>query len=123
MIIVDSSGWLEYFAGSENGARFAPALQDSAGLLVPVICLYEVFKRVAQQRGEEEALKAAGLMMTGEVIDITRDIALHAAQLSMEHKLPLADSMILAAARLHNAGLWTQDEHFKGLEGVVYIQK
>lgn len=123
MIVVDSSGWLEYFAGSENGARFAPAIQNSAELLVPVICLYEVFKRVAAQRGEEAALQAAGLMMTGTVVEITQEIALQAARLSIDHKLPMADSLILAAARLRGAELWTQDEHFKGLERVVYIEK
>jgi toxin FitB len=123
MIVVDSSGWLEYFGKGTNGAKFAPAIQDSASLLVPTICLYEVFKRVAQQRGEEEALQAAGLMMTGAVVDITPEVALCAAQLSIDHKLPLADSLILAVARSHNAELWTQDEHFKGLDQVVYLEK
>lgn len=123
MKVVDSSGWLEYFAGSANGARFAPVIQNSAELLVPVICLYEVFKRVASQRGEEEALQTAGLMMTATVVEITHEIALNAAHLSIDYKLPMADSLILAAARLHDAELWTQDEHLKGLNQVVYIEK
>ncbi|MBE0695536.1 MAG: type II toxin-antitoxin system VapC family toxin [Anaerolineaceae bacterium] len=122
-VVVDSSGWLEYFAKGANGARFAPAIQNSADLLVPTICLYEVFKRVALQRGEEEALQAAGLMMLARVIDITQEVALSAAQLSMEHKLPMADSLILAAARLYNDELWTQDAHFKGLDQVVFIER
>ncbi len=123
MIVVDSSGWLEYFAGSVNGARFAPAIQNTAELLVPAICLYEVFKRVVIQRGEEEALQAAGLMMTATVVEITQEITLHAAHLSIDFKLPMADSIILAVARLNNAELWTQDEHFKGLDQVIYIEK
>lgn len=121
MIVVDSSGWLEYFAGSQRGAQFAPAIQDSAALLTPVICLYEVFKRVAQQRGEEDALAAVGVMMTGRVLEITAELALHAAQLSIDHKLPMADSLILASARLNDAELWTQDSHYTGLEGVRMV--
>lgn len=123
MIVVDSSGWLEYFGKGANGAKFAPAIQDSANLLVPVICLYEVFKRVTQQRGEEEALQAAALMMTGVMVEITPEAALYAAQLSIEHRLPMADSLILASARLNQAELWTQDEHFKGLDQVKYVEK
>lgn len=121
--VVDSSGWLEYFAGSANGARFAPPIQDSAALFVPTLCLYEVFKRVCQQRGEEDALRAVGLMLTGTVADLTAEIALSAAQLAREHRLPMADSVIFATARAHGAELWTQDEHFQGLERVVFIPK
>lgn len=121
MNVVDSSGWLEYFAKGPNGARYAPMIRESAALVVPVICIYEVFKRVAQQCDEEEALKAIALMTTGQVIELTQEIALQAALLSIEHKLPMADSMILATARLYDAVLWTQDEHFRGLEGVEYI--
>ncbi len=121
MNVVDSSGWLEYFGKGSNGEWFAPIIQKSADLIVPVISLYEVFKRIALQRDEEEALKAVGLMTTGKVIDLTQEIAILAAELSMEYKLPMADSMILATARAHEATLWTQDEHFKGLEKVEYI--
>jgi len=123
MIVVDSSGWLEYFGKGPNGKRFAHAIQDGKNLLVPVICLYEVFKRIAQQRGEEDALLATAWMMIGTVVEVDAEVALAAAQLSLEHRLPMADSLILAAARLHNAELWTQDEHFKGLDQIVYIEK
>ena len=122
MNVVDSSGWLEYFGKGLHAERYTPLIQDSARLVVPVICIYEVFKRVAQQRDEEEALKAVGLMTTGQVVELTLEIALQAALLSIDNKLPMADSMLLAADRQHNAILWTQDEHFKGLEGVEYIE-
>ena len=82
-----------------------------------------MFKRVIQQRGEEDALQAAGVMMTGTVIDITHEVALLAVQLSIAHRLPMADSLILAVARMHQAQLWTQDEHFKGLDQVTLIEK
>ncbi len=123
MNVVDSSGWLEYFARGANGEKFAPSIQDSENLLVPTICIYEVFKKIALQRDEEDALKAVGLMTTGKVIDLTQELAILAAELSMNHKIPMADSMILAVARAHDATLWTQDEHFHGLENVEYFAK
>ena len=123
MNLVDSSGWLEYFGKGANGEQFAPPICNTAELLVPTICIYEVFKRVVQQRGDEEALKAVGWMSLGEVVDLTQEIALKAAALSIKHRLPMADSIILATAQSNNAVLWTQDEDFKGIEGVQYIQK
>jgi predicted nucleic acid-binding protein len=123
MNVVDSSGWLEYFAAGSNAGFFAPAIRNTEQLLVPTVCLYEVFKRVLVQLSAEEALRAAGVMSLGEVIDLSRDIALSAAQLSVEHKLAMADSFILATARAHEAVLWTQDEHFKGLPDVRYVEK
>jgi predicted nucleic acid-binding protein len=123
MNIVDSSGWLEYFAEGSNADFFAPAIEDTANLLVPVICIYEVFKKVLQQRGENQAQIHVGDMKHGKVIEIDESLALSAARLSAELKLPMADSLILATARAHNAILWTQDEHFKDLDGVKYIEK
>jgi predicted nucleic acid-binding protein len=123
MNIVDSSGWLEYFAEGSNADFFAPAIEDTANLLVPVICIYEVFKKVLQQKGEHQAQVHVGDMKHGKVIEIDESLALSAARLSAELKLPMADSLILATARAHNAILWTQDEHFKDLEGVKYVEK
>ena len=122
MNVVDSSGWLEFFGEGAHGDVYAPVIQDSANLLVPVICIYEVFKRVTQLRDGEEALQTAALMATGEVVEVTLEIALLAADLSIAHKLPMADSLILATTRLYEATLWTQDAHFKGLDGVKFIE-
>jgi len=123
MNIVDSSGWLEYFAEGSNADFFAPAIEDTANLLVPVICIYEVFKKVLQQKGENQAQIHVGDMKHGKVIEIDESLALSAARLSAELKLPMADSLILATARANNALLWTQDEHFKDLDGVKYVEK
>lgn len=123
MNVVDSSGWLEYFADSENASFFAPAIEDSENLLVPVICIYEVFKRILLQSGLSSAQTHIGDLYTGHIVAIDASLALSAAQLSAEQKLPMADSLILAVARTHNATLWTQDEHFKGMAGVQYIEK
>lgn len=123
MNVVDSSGWLEYLADTPNAEFFAPAIEEVENLVVPVITLYEVFKRVYQQRGEDDALKAVALMMQGRVIDLDAEIALSAAKLSQDLSIPLADSLILATARAYQAALWTQDEHFKGIAEVKYIAK
>lgn len=123
MNVVDSSGWLEYFEGSGNADFFAPAIEDTDHLLVPVICVYEVFKRVMQQRGVAVARTHISDMHQGQIIDVDVSLAMSAATLSAELKLAMADSIILATARAYQAILWTQDEHFKGLDGVRYIEK
>lgn len=123
MNIVDSSGWLEYFAEGDNADFFAPAIEDTKNLLVPVICIYEVFKKILLQSGMNEAQVHVSDMKQGQVIEIDESLALSAAKLSADLKLPMADSLILATARANNATLWTQDEHFKDLEGVSYIEK
>ncbi|NIR32204.1 MAG: type II toxin-antitoxin system VapC family toxin [Gammaproteobacteria bacterium] len=123
MNVVDSSGWLEYFADAANAEFFAPAILDTEALLVPSISLLEVFKRVYQQRDENAALSAAALMRQGKVVALDGELALTAAKLSADHKLPLADSVMLATARAHDATLWTQDADFESFEGVRYVSK
>ena len=120
MNVVDSSAWLEYFANGPNAAVFAPAIEKTSDLLVPSLTLYEVFKRVLQQRDEGHALQAVAVMEQGSVIDLDAPLALIAARTSIEHRLPLADSVVLATARTHEAVLWTQDADFKGMAGVEY---
>lgn len=123
MNVVDSSGWLEYFADGQNAGFFAPAIEDEGNLLVPVICLYEVFKRLWQQRGKEEALLGISRLYRGHIVPVSDEIALLGAQLSLEYGLALADSLIYASARANNAVLWTQDAHFAGRSGVRYVEK
>ncbi|WP_019021697.1 type II toxin-antitoxin system VapC family toxin [Thioalkalivibrio sp. ALE23] len=123
MNVVDSSAWLEYFADGPNAEVFADAIETTRELIVPTISLYEVFKRVLQQRGEAAALQAAALMQQGELVELTGPLALSAANLGNQHGLPLADSIIYATARAHQADLWTQDADFDGLPAVHYIPK
>jgi predicted nucleic acid-binding protein len=123
MNLVDSSAWLEYFADGPNADFFAAALEDTGNLVVPTICLLEVFKRVLQQRGETHALNVVTQMQQGRVVELDAELALNAARLSFDLKLPLADSVILATARAHRATIWTQDADFKGLPGVKYRAK
>jgi predicted nucleic acid-binding protein len=123
MNVVDSSGWIEYFAQGKNASFFAPPIQDIEHLIVPTICIYEVFKRLLAERDEDSALLAVGIMSHGHEVELDRNLALEAAQISRELKLAMADSVILATARTYNATLWTQDEHFNGLSDVQYIEK
>jgi predicted nucleic acid-binding protein len=120
MNVVDSSAWLEYFAGGPNAEEFAPAIKNADSLVVPSITLFEVFKRVRVQRDADLALRAISQMKRGHVVDLGADLAVAAAELSAESRLPLADSVILATARAADATLWTQDSHFEGLAGVEY---
>jgi predicted nucleic acid-binding protein len=121
--VVDSSGWLEFFAGGPNADFFADALGATDDLAVPTITVFEVFKRVAQQRGEDGALQAVALMQQGSVIDLNIHLALEAARTSSSLGIPMADSIILATARSLDATLWTQDADFAAVEGVRYVEK
>ena len=123
MNVVDSSGWLEYFADGPNADFFAPAIENVDDLVVPSISIYEVFKRVLEQRGEGDALQAIVAMQQGNVVNLDNTLALSAAKLSLAMKIPMADSIILATARFHDAVLWTQDGDFEGVAGVQYVEK
>ena len=123
MNVIDSSGWIEYFTDGVNADFFDSPIRDFESLIVPTICLYEVFKRVLLVLGDDKALKTIGQMSLGTVVDLDRNIAMRAAQISLNVKLAMADSIILATAREYDAILWTQDEHFKDLEGVRFIER
>ncbi len=123
MNVVDSSGWIEYFTKGPNGPFFRPIIEDRQNLIVPTVTIYEVFKRVVLSMGEEPALYIAGVMSSGQEVDMDRKIAIDAAYISAELKLAMADSIILATAQAYEATLWTEDAHFNNIEGVRYIEK
>lgn len=123
MNVVDAFGWLESFADGPNADFFAPAVEDVGKLVVPTISILEVFKRVLQQCRESDALEAVALMHQGRVADLNTSLALHAARLGVDLRLPLADSVILATARAFRAEVWTQDAAFEGIEGVKYTAR
>ena len=123
MNVVDSSGWVEYLTKGKNGPIFLPIIQDELNLIVPTIAIYEVFKRVLLEVGKDTALEITGVMSHGLEVGLDRDIAIDAAQISLDLKLSMADSIILATAQAYDALLWTQDAHFKDMDGVKYIEK
>jgi toxin FitB len=118
-VVLDSSCWLEHFAGTDRAALFESALEQPATLVVPVITIYEVVKKLARELGDEVASQALTLMQQGQVVEIDLQLVLAATR----HGLPMADSLIYATARAHSAELWTQDGHFEGLPGVRYFAK
>lgn len=123
MNIVDSSGWLAYFADEPNAKHFLTPLNDAASLVVPTVTIYEVFKVVLRESNENDALQAAVAMQKGTVVDLTATLAIAASKLSLEHNLPMADGIILATAKEFNAILWTQDSDFKNINDVKYFPK
>jgi predicted nucleic acid-binding protein len=123
MNIVDSSGWLEYLRDGVNADFFASPIEDEENLVTPTICIYEVFRRVLGELGEERALDAVGILSRGVVVKLSQQEAIEAARISVQFKLAMADSIILATARAYPATLWTQDAHFREIEGVQYIEK
>lgn len=123
MNVVDSSGWLEYFADGPNVGFFSKAIEATADLIVPTMSLYEVFKRVLQQRGEGEALQAVAIMQQGTVVDLTAPVALAAARVSLDLGIPMADSVMLATARAWDVTLWSQDSDFAKIPAVRYVAR
>lgn len=123
MNVIDSCGWLEYFADGPNADFFAPAIENTEELIVPTISVYEVFKRVLQQRSEGDALQTVAILAQGQIVELNTTLALDAARISVVHRLPMADSMMLATARAYHATLWTQDADLKDMAGVEYIEK
>jgi len=123
MNIVDSSGWLAYFADEPNAKHFLIPLHDSGKLIVPTVTIYEVFKVILRESSENDALQAAIAMQKGTVVDLKTSLAIAAAKLSLDHNLPMADSIILATAQEFKAILWTQDRDFKNMSNVKYFPK
>lgn len=123
MNLVDSSGWLEYFADGRNVEFFSAPVEDTGNCIVSTINIYEVFRKLLAERNEQTALQAIAVMHQCRIHPVDEQVALSAAKISHDLRLPMADSIILATARLNEAMLWTQDADFKGIEGVRYIKK
>ena len=123
MIVLDSSGWLEFFADGPHGEKFATRLRQPANVVTPTVAIYEVYKWIKRERSEEEAMQAVAAMKKTKIVELTEELALTAADLSLAHGLPMADSMMLAAARAHDAELVTTDAGFDGVPGVTIFSK
>ncbi len=121
--LVDSSGWIEYFTNGPNADIFAEPLADANRLVVPTLCFYEVFRVVLRERGEGDALRVAASMRRGREIPLSSALALESARLAQEWGLAMADSIILATARITGATLWTQDADFKDVPQVRFFQR
>lgn len=123
MIVVDSSGWIEFLADGRYADEVANKLRKPSAVLTPTIALYEVYKWMKRERSEESALAAVAAMKKTRVVDVTEEVALTAADLSTALGLAMADSIMLAVARLHQAELLTTDGDLDGVEGVTVLPK
>ncbi len=123
MNVVDSSGWMEYFADGPNANFFEPPILDLENLVVPALSLFEVFKRIIQHKDEGIALQAIAVMQQGNIINLDTTLAIDAARLSVALKIPMADSIMLAISRSFDAVLWTQDSDFTGIDNVKFCKK
>ena len=121
--VVDSSAWLAYLADEPGADRFSAVIEETDQLVVPVVCIFEVFKVVARQRGIDDALQAAALMQQARVIDLDANLALVAAKAALDHNLPLADSTVYATAMTVDGIVWTQDDDFEDLPDVRFFPK
>ena len=123
MIVVDSSGWLEFLTDGPLAKDFARRLRRPAAVLTPTIVVYEVYKHTRRLRGEEAAIDAVAAMRKTTIVPLTEEVALVAADLSLEHKLAMADAIVLATARVHDAEVITSDAAFSSIPGAIYIPK
>ena len=122
MILIDSCGWLEAVKGAELAEYYASALARPADVVVPTICLLEVGRVMYRERGEDAAAECLVIMSRGVLVPLDHHLAMSATILGVDHGLPLADSVIYAVARAHDAEVWTHDPHFRGLPGVRFIE-
>ncbi len=122
MIIIDSSGWIEYFTDGPLSAEYAKYLKDFTKIVTPTIILYEVYKKVRKERTEEDALLAVSLISRTSIIPLRESTSLLAADLSLKHSLPMADAIVYATALEENCEVITSDIHFKGLDNVTFIK-
>ncbi|MCX5722766.1 MAG: type II toxin-antitoxin system VapC family toxin [Nitrospirae bacterium] len=121
-VLLDSSGWIDFFTGGPLAEQYAPYLTSRYQLITPAIVLYEVYKKIKRERGEETAILFAGRLSATQVVQLTESIALLAADVSLLHGLAMADAIVYATAQDQGAELVTGDADLKDLPGVVYIK-
>lgn len=121
--LVDTCGWIEWLTDGPLAKRFAPHLRNSEDLVVPTALQFELYKWTKRERGEQVALEVVALTDQAQVRPLCRSIALFAADLALAHQLSFADAIIYASARQAGASLVTSDDHFQGLDEVVYFAK
>ncbi len=121
MNVVDTSGWLEFFAGGKNAKKFSNPIKKAKELVVPTICIYEIAKVILRESDEDHLLQALAAIQEAQIVELSSSISIAAAKISLRHRLPMADSIIYATAKRFNATVWTQDIDFKDLPGVNYI--
>lgn len=121
MVVVDSSGWIEFFTDGPKADAYARYLKGPEKVITPVVVLYEVYKKIKRERGEELAKLCVAQIEKTRFVPIDTDIALWAADLSLEFSLPMADSFVLATARSFGAEVITSDADFRKIPGTTVL--
>lgn len=121
-VIADSSCWIEMFGEGPLASSCRKELKNSQSI-VPTLVIYEVYRKIASGISEDQALSAVAFMSQGRVVELSREVALSAADLSIELRLAMADSMVLAHARHENATLVTLDNDFSGIPEVKVLRR
>ncbi len=121
MLLVDSSGWIEFFTDGPLAKTYAKHMKEPSKIITPTIVLYEVYKKIKRERTEEEALTAVALMNRTSVVELSESIALLAADLSIKYFLPMADAIVYATAMEKDCRVITGDSHFRELDRVVFL--
>ncbi|PCJ36497.1 MAG: VapC toxin family PIN domain ribonuclease [Cellvibrionales bacterium] len=123
MNVVDTSAWLEFFSGGGNAAAFSAPIKQTQDLIVPTICIYEISKVILRESDENHLIQVLAALHQGQIVALTPSLASAAAKISLANRLPMADSIIYATAKLHAATTWTQDKDFEMLSDVKYLPK
>ncbi len=123
MRVIDSSGWLEFFVDGPLAGKYGNYLSKAGKIVTPTIVLYEVYKKIRRERSEEEALMAAAQIQKTHLVPLTESIALAAADISLEYRLAMADSIVYATALSHRAQLISSDADFARLSNVTYLAR
>lgn len=121
MICLDSSGWLQYFLRGPQVGPYRSYVRGTEPIIVPAVVIYEVYKVLRRSVPQQTADEAALYLSRLQVVPLDSELALAAAEASLEHSLPFADAVIYAAAQMHEAKLVTSDAHFANLPGVTYL--
>ncbi len=123
MILIDSCGWIEFLADGALSSAYEPFFEQIEDIVTPTIVVYEVYKKIKRERNEEDAMLAAALMQTTKIKSLTNSLALFAADLSLQHSIPMADACVYATALSERCRIITSDHHFSGLDNVIFIKK
>jgi predicted nucleic acid-binding protein len=122
LILVDSSGWIEYLAERPKADLFAPYIEGSEPLVSSAIQVFEIYKVVRRDLSEERAIEAVSALRTTTIEPLAEGLALEAADVALEYGLAMADAIIFATASRHEAELVTGDADFDGLPRVTLIR-
>jgi len=125
LILIDSYGWIEYFAEGPLADSYAPSIEKAnvENTITPTIVVYEVYRKIKNTKGEQKALEAYAQISRTKIIELNSPLSLEAADISLTTKLGMADSIIVATAKTYNAEIITSDKHLKNIKAVKFISK